>query len=234
MGIPEDDGKVAGPSISGAELQRIYANRFNAAEEYRNQVWRILIDRWFQKHVGRDGVVLDLGCGYGQFINNVRCGRKYAMDLNPLARSRLNEDVTFLEQDSSSRWALPDASLDLVFTSNFFEHLPSKGALLSTLAEARRCLKEDGAIIALGPNIKYLGGSYWDFYDHCLPLTELSIQEAFCTSGFRIERVIDRFLPYTMVNERQYSLHLVRAYLRLPLAWKVFGKQFLVMAIRTP
>ena len=33
-------------------------------------------------------------------------------------------------------------------------------------------------MIALGPNIKYLPGSYWDFWDHFLCLTEMSLGEA--------------------------------------------------------
>ncbi len=70
--------------------------------------------------------VLDLGCGYGEFINTIRCRNKYAMDLNPDAPRFLSQDITFLHQDCSRRWQLPDASLDVVFTSNFFEHLPDK------------------------------------------------------------------------------------------------------------
>ena len=217
---------------SSTELERIYANRFNSTEEYRNEVWKVLIDSWFQNHVSPGATVLDLGCGYGHFINNVRCARKYAMDLNPAASSRVNDDVIFLEQDCSRAWALPDDSVDVVFTSNFFEHLPSKAHLTQTLGEAWRCLRSGGRIIAMGPNARHVGWAYWDFYDHCLPLTELSMQEALHTTGFRIERAIDRFLPYTMVGVRQYPLFLVRAYMKLPLVWRLLGKQFLVLGVK--
>jgi hypothetical protein len=30
----------------------------------------------------------------------------------------------------------------------------------------------EGEIILIGPNIKYTGEAYWDFWDHLLPLTE--------------------------------------------------------------
>ena len=64
--------------------------------------------------------------------NLVRAGRRFGMDLNPASARRLDPAVQFLHQDCSQAWPLPDASLDLVFTSNFFEHLPDKQALAKT------------------------------------------------------------------------------------------------------
>lgn len=214
------------------ELQAIYAHRFTSMLRYRLDVWKILTSAYFQPLVRPDAAVLDLGCGYGEFINNVRCGAKFGMDLNPSSGENLAEDVTFLQQDCSTRWALPDASLDVVFTSNFFEHLPDKLALRETLREAHRCLKPGGSLITLGPNIKYVQGAYWDFWDHFLCLTEQSMAEAMLNNGFRIRRSIPRFLPYSMVNQPQYPLMFVRLYLAVPLLWRLFGKQFLVWAER--
>ncbi len=56
--------------------------------------------------------VVDLGCGYGEFINNIRCASKFAMDMNPGARTHLNPDIRFIEQDCSLPWDLPSDSLD--------------------------------------------------------------------------------------------------------------------------
>lgn len=215
-----------------AELARIYDRRFDSTAAYRAKVWRTLIDSFFGRLVGADAAVLDLGCGYGDFINHVSCGAKYAIDLNPHARARLTDGVDFFQQDCSARWPLPSSSLDLVFTSNFLEHLPSKTALSSTLAEAGRCLRTGGRFIALGPNIKYTGGAYWDFFDHHLPLTELSLVEALEIQGFRAVQVIDRFLPYTMAGARQYPMAVIALYLKMPFVWRFFGKQFLVVAQR--
>jgi SAM-dependent methyltransferase len=211
-----------------AELQAIYAHRFTSMLHYRQEVWSILTSAYFQALIPPEAAVLDLGCGYGEFINNIRCGKKYGMDLNPLSREHLAKDVAFLQQDCSVRWEMPDASLDVVFTSNFFEHLPDKLALRRTLVEAHRCLKPGGHLIALGPNIKYVQGAYWDFWDHFLCLTEMSMGEALLNNGFRVTRSIPRFLPYSMVNRIQYPPAFVRAYLALPLLWGLFGKQFLV------
>ena len=215
------------------ELQKIYDRRFAQMLEYRQRVWGVLVGDFFQRYVRPDDRVLDLGCGYGEFVNHVRCARKYGMDLNPHTPRHLGPGVEFLFQDCSSAWSLPDESLDVVFTSNFFEHLPDKLALRNTLREAARCLRPGGRLIALGPNIKYVQGAYWDFWDHFLCLTEMSLAEALENNGYHVVESHPRFLPYSMVNRPHYPLALLRAYLRLPPAWRVFGRQFLVVAERT-
>jgi SAM-dependent methyltransferase len=212
------------------ELERIYSVRFTGIEDYRNRVWRVLISDFFSHWIAPESAVLDVGCGYGEFINNVIAGQKYGMDLNPSARERLHSDVRLLEQDCSAAWPLQDNSLDVVFTSNFFEHLPTKAALQGTLLEAQRCLRRGGRIITLGPNVKYLSGSYWDFFDHHLPLTELSLSEAMIMAGLEVEQTIPKFLPYSMCQGLRPPVWTLKAYLRFPLAWRFFGKQFLVIA----
>jgi SAM-dependent methyltransferase len=214
------------------ELQRLYAERFGRAIAYRQAVWRVLVADYFQRWIAPTATVLDLGCGYGEFINQVRCGRKYAIDLNPDAPHRVAADVECLLQDCAAPWPLPADTLDVVFTSNFFEHLPNKSALDATVSEAHRCLKPGGKLIALGPNLRYLPGAYWDFWDHHLPLTDKSLTELLISRRYRIERSIPRFLPYTMAGGPEYPLGLVRLYLRLPWLWPLRGRQFLVVATK--
>ncbi|MBS0662175.1 MAG: class I SAM-dependent methyltransferase [Verrucomicrobia bacterium] len=213
-----------------SELQSIYEHRFSSMLEYRTAVWRILTTSFFQQFVRPADSVLDLGCGYGEFINHIACRERHGMDLNPKSPAYLAPGVKFIAQDCSTPWQLPDASLDVVFTSNFFEHLPDKKALRDTLVEAHRCLRPGGRLIALGPNIKYVQGAYWDFWDHFLCLTEMSLGEALENNGYRVVRSHARFLPYSMVNVPRYPVVLLRAYLALPFLWPVFGKQFLVVA----
>lgn len=214
------------------ELSRVYARRFQDAAAYRQKVWQVLTREYFQSWVPRDGTVLDLGCGYGEFINNIVAARKFGMDLNPDTRDRLAPGTTFLEQDCSQRWNVPEGVLDVVFTSNFFEHLPNKQALADTLAEALRALKPGGKLIAMGPNIKYTRGRYWDFWDHHVALTELSLTEVLEVTGFEIQHQIARFLPYTMVGGPQYPVFFLSLYLRVPLLWRLKGEQFLIVAAK--
>ncbi|MEP6685750.1 MAG: class I SAM-dependent methyltransferase [Verrucomicrobiota bacterium] len=217
---------------SASELQKIYSARFARNLAYRKKIWNILIKSFFQKYVAANDSVLDLGCGYGEFINAVKCRQKFAMDLNPDVPRYLDSAVKFLEQDCSTHWALADDSLNIVFTSNFFEHLPDKAALGRTLDEIFRCLVPKGKLIAMGPNIRYLPGKYWDFWDHHLPLTERSLSEGLTNRGFEIVRCIDKFLPYTMVDSPEYPEGFLKAYLMFPAAWRILGRQFLVLAAK--
>jgi len=212
------------------ELSRQYERRFAGQADYRDRVWRVLVDNIFQTYVPETGAVLELGCGWGEFINHVRASRRIGMDLNPESRARLSAGVEFLHQDCSAEWPVPTASLDAIFTSNFFEHLPDKASLARTLQQALRCVKPGGRLICLGPNIRYLGGAYWDFWDHYIPLTDSSLVEVLELTGFTIERALPRFLPYTMSRRRNPPLWTLQLYLRLPFVWPIFGKQFLVVA----
>ena len=142
----------------------------------------------------------------------------------------LEKDVVFHFHDSMKPWPVPPESVNVVFTSNFFEHLPDKGALKTVLFEVHRCLKQGGRLMVLGPNIKFVQGAYWDFWDHFLCLTELSLGEALENNGYRVVQCVDRFLPYTTINGPEYPMALVSAYLRLPMVWKIFGKQFFIVA----
>ena len=152
------------------------------------------------------------------------------MDLNPESRGRLAPGVRFLEQDCASQWVVAPGTVDVVFSSNFFEHLPDKESLRRTLAEAHRALRPGGRLICMGPNIRYLAGAYWDFWDHYLPLTHLAMSEGLRLAGFDIERCVPRFLPYSMSQGRQPPVAFLRLYLRLPIVWPVFGRQFLILA----
>ena len=53
---------------SPSDLQRIYEARFHRNLTYRRAVWGVLIEDFFQRFVGADASVLDLGCGYGEFL----------------------------------------------------------------------------------------------------------------------------------------------------------------------
>jgi SAM-dependent methyltransferase len=212
------------------DLQLQYAMRFERTEKYRLAVWKVLTREFFSRWIRKGWVVLDLGCGWGEFINQIDAARKYGMDLNPDSARRLAPDVTFLPQDCSQPWMLPDEHLDVVFTSNFLEHLPSKQSLRQTLDQAFRCLKPNGRLICLGPNIKFLHGSYWDFWDHYLALTEASLGEVLRLTGFVIDLATGRFLPYSMSRGFAPPPVFLRLYLKCPFLWRFFGKQFLVVS----
>jgi SAM-dependent methyltransferase len=216
------------------QLTDIYRNRFTEQQlEDKRVLWSTLCDEVFQAYVPKDGVVLDLGAGNCEFSNAITASRRIAVDLNPDTKQHAAPGVEVLLTSSTAMSAVESGSVDTVFTSNFFEHLPSKDDLSKTLAECHRVLKPGGRIVVLMPNIRYLAGRYWDYLDHHLPLTHLSLSEGLEIAGFKVERVVPRFLPYTVkdatVPVRAWT---VRTYLRLPVVWRFLGRQMLVVGVK--
>ena len=211
-------------------LQAVYANRFGGEEAERERLWRILTRNFFQQWVRPSDTVLDVGAGYCEFINSIQASRKYALDLNPATSSKAAPDVTVLPQDVSRSWAMDPETVNVVFSSNFFEHLPTRDDLQHCLQEIYRVLRPGGRLLAMGPNIRFCYDVYWDFFDHYLPLSDRSLAEALELAGFAIERVIPRFLPYTMKGKKPPADIFVRVYLGLPSCWRFLGKQFFVVA----
>lgn len=212
-------------------LRDQYDLRFTQLRDYRNKVWTVLCNDYFSQTIPATASVLDVGAGWGEFINNIPARTKYAMDLNPATGENLADGISFIHQDCSEVWPFSDNTLDVIFTSNFLEHLPNKSCVERTIREAHRCLKEGGRLICMGPNMKCVPGEYWDFWDHNLPFTELSISELLRMNGFEIKSCISRFLPYSMSTGSRPPLLFARLYLQFPLCWRLFGKQLKMVTL---
>ena len=137
-----------------------------------------------------------------------------------------------MQQSVCERYPLPDASVDFVFTSNLMEHLPDKPGVEQMIREVHRVLKPGGHFVMMGPNIQVIPGSYWDFWDHLVPISELSLIECLECLGFRITNSWGRFLPYTTKSSIPKASWLVSLYLKCPWIWGFMGQQFLVRATK--
>ena len=229
--IKLSEGQTAnGQGMTHQEQQAVYSRRFAGIEQRRAEVWQALARHYFPRWIKPADTVLDLGAGYCEFINSISAAHKYALDSNPAMAGKAAPGVAVLSQEASQPWSMPSESVTVVFSSNFFEHLKSKEDLAHCLAEAYRVLRPQGLLIALGPNIRFCFDVYWDFVDHHLPLSDRSMVEAMEIAGFRTELVIPRFLPFTMSDRVPHRAFLVRLYLLFPLAQRLWGKQFLVVA----
>jgi SAM-dependent methyltransferase len=219
----------AGRKASPIVLKEVYEQRFDEQDEARKEaIWREL-GKFFQRYIGADARVVDIACDLGYFIRNIHAGERWATDIRDVGAT-LPPDVHFIRASGLDLAdVLPNDSFDLAFFSNYLEHLASTEAVLEQLRVAFALLKPGGKVLILQPNIRLIGGSYWDFIDHQTALTEKSLAEAAVMAGFKTRQVIARFLPYTTKSRFPQHPLLVRAYLHLPAAWLFFGKQTLYL-----
>jgi ubiquinone/menaquinone biosynthesis C-methylase UbiE len=215
------------------EVGRLYKNRFDAELlRQKNKIWKVLCESFFQRYVTEKSTVLDIGAGFCEFINHIKCDQKYALDLNKDTHQFADPEVKTFNSPSTDLSCLPDASVDFVFMSNVLEHLKTRDDISKTLSEVFRVLRSKGLLMIMQPNIRYAYKEYWDYFDHFIPLSDKSMVEALRIAGFRIDKVIPRFLPYTTKSRIPKHPILIWIYLKLPLLWKMIGKQMLILASR--
>ncbi len=209
---------------------RIYEYRFKDVNHASKQIVWKEVAAYICKITNHPKTVLDPASGLCEFINNAPAQEKWAIDLNkdfidkhadPSIRKVIGNNLTH---------DLPIDYFDLVFVSNFLEHLESQEQVAEFLQRMFASIKPGGFIAVMGPNFKYAYREYFDFADHTVCLSELGVAEHLAGAGFNIAKIHPRFLPLSFRGGLPVNKFLVQTYLRLPLAWNFFGKQFLLIA----
>lgn len=211
------------------DYEALYAHRFKGVDMVdRTKVWS-LVSRHIMAMAANPERVLDPACGLGEFISTCHAPEGWAVDLGTTPPA-LPADVRFIS-GSFFDVDLPSGHFDLIFASNILEHMPDQQRVNEFLVRARGLLRPGGRTIVMGPNFKYCADEYFDCADHVVPLTHLSVEEHLAAAGYVIERNIPRFLPYSFRSRLPVTHRGTRAYLSLPFAWKILGKQFLVVGV---
>jgi hypothetical protein len=206
--------------------QEYFETRFRH-DPRREVLWRTLYRHYFSRLIAHTDSVLELGAGYGHFINQVVAKRKIALDvwggfvdyLRPGIEARVGEvtDLSFVAP----------GSIDFVFASNLFEHVSQEDFAL-VLLQLKRALTDQGTLNILQPNYYYAYREYFDDYTHKSVYSHRSVCDFLETQGYRVFECWPRFLPLTMKSRLPISPFLIRLYLSSP--WKPLGKQMFIRA----
>ncbi|RPI50359.1 MAG: class I SAM-dependent methyltransferase [Acidobacteria bacterium] len=206
--------------------ERYFQTRFSF-DSRRKRVWKEICRYLQRRYIPEAATVLDLGTGYGDFINQVRARARHAVDVHENLAEHVDPNVTFHAHSCTAMPAFREETFDVVFASNLFEHL-TRGELLATLSEVARVLRPGGRLILLQPNFKYCAASYFDDYTHVQVFSHISLADLLVARGFEIMCVQGRFLPFSLKTRLPTNRLLVRAYLASPI--KPLARQMLVVA----
>lgn len=193
----------------------------------RDTVWKALWHYFFSKRIRPDDTVLDLGCGYGEFINNVTARRRIGIDAWDGMPAHLDPGVEAIVGSVTDLSGLDNGGVDYAFSSNLFEHL-SKDQLAETLAQLKAKLSAEGTLTTLQPNYRYAANEYWDDYTHVTAWSHVSLADFLEAQGYEVVEVRPRFLPLTVKSRLPVWGPLIGAYLASPV--KPMGKQMLLVA----
>lgn len=204
-----------------------YHNSRLPFDRKRRLVWTSLWRYYFRHIVPPDGCVLDLGCGYGDFINCVEARRRIALDVWDDFPAYLDEGIEPLITAITDLSGVENDSVDFALASNVFEHI-SQGDLATTLEALGRKLTDRGTLNILQPNYRYAYREYFDDYTHVSIYSHESLADFLRAHGWEVLEVRPRFLPLTVKSRFPVSPALIRLYLASPL--KPLGKQMLLRA----
>lgn len=193
----------------------------------RDVLWSALWKFHFQAMIDPSDCVLDLGCGYGNFINVVQARRRIAVDVWEGFPAHLQPGIEYKVGSVTDLAFIEDGAVDFSFASNLFEHL-TKEELSAVLKALHRKLSSAGTLTILQPNYRYAYREYFDDFDHKTVYSHISLRDFLEANRFYVLRVEPRFMPLTVKGRLPVHERLIQAWLASP--WKPIGKQMLIQA----
>ncbi len=163
-----------------------YVGAYPLLEERRG-VWRE-IARYVQQDAPDVRTLVELGAGYCDFANQFSAARKIAFDLNPEMAAFAAPDVELRIASAIDMPGIDDASVDLVFASNFLEHL-GEAELARLLPNVRRVLAPGGRTILIQPNHRLCAEHYFDDPTHRTIFDDRNIGDWLSRHGLRVVRL---------------------------------------------
>jgi len=197
------------------------------ADPRHDVLWQTLWRYRFSAMVAPDDCVLDLGAGYGAFINAVVARRRIAVDAWEGFPVYLAPGVEYHVGSVTDLGFLDDGAVDFAFASNLFEHL-TQHDFASVLVALRAKLSARGTLTIVQPNYRYAFREYFDDFDHKAVYSHVSLADFLDANGYDVFLTEPRFMPLSLRSRLPVTPFLIRVWLASPL--KPIGKQMLVRA----
>lgn len=196
--------------------------------EYRAKVWREIIRYVIRDCPNVDGL-LELGPGYCDFINQFPARHKTCVDRNQAMQQYANPGTRFLCEEAGLLSEIDDQSVDMVFASNFLEHLGEEEHQV-LLPNVHRILAPTGRLVLIQPNYRLYPDRYFDDPTHRTIFSDQNITGFLERFGFIVSKLAPRFLPFSMQSRLPLPKWspLVRLYLASPV--KPFAGQMYIIA----
>ena len=196
-------------------------------DKRRETLWRSLYDFYFKRWIRKDDCVLELGAGYGHFINNIEARRRIALDIWSEMPNYLQPGIESHVGSVTDLSFLQDGSVDFAFASNLFEHI-TRDDLAAVVHQLKNKLTEQGLLCLLQPNYRYAYKEYFDDYTHITVYSHLAMCDFLRSCGYEIVECVPKFTPLTVKSRFRISRIPIWLYLHSPI--KLLGKQMLIIA----
>lgn len=156
--------------------------------------------------------VMELGCGAGQFIRQIKAIRPdltcHGSDISEhaLALAKKTNDGVVYDLSSEKKLPYEDASFDAVFIFDVLEHVLDPGAII---AETKRVLKPGGVFYAFVP-CEGDPLSFWNFLRKCNIGSDLTKMYAGHINRFSKKELVNLVTSFGFEVKRiRYSEHVI-------------------------
>jgi len=135
----------------------------------------------FDKYISLDDIILDFGCGGGYLLNNIKCKKKYGIEINPHAMKQAKKFGINVFNDIDQ---IDDESIDIIISNSALEHVPQPLDIIKLL---KNKLKKNGKIIFTVPcESIYYAYKKDDINRHLYTWSPMNLGHLFDEAGYEV------------------------------------------------